>query len=287
MTVTNWIKASPHEQIYPQPRSALQNSGEQNTDLKGLENLAAGFEPITLKQMDAVALLNRTDTKFVMPVLELLTVLSQIQSQYRILSVNGMRLNHYRTLYFDTADFELYRLHNNGRADRYKVRSREYTDTQLSFLEVKHKTRKDRTIKERILTPQPLLQMTNEAVAWLHGVYPFDSRTLEPRLWNSFTRLTLVNRLYPERVTLDVAMTFYTLEQTVHLDGVAIAEVKMDHYQRSSPFLAQMHAHKIHPRGFSKYCMGVSLLYSEVKKNSMKPKLLFIEKLIGGNGLYD
>ncbi len=64
----------------------------------------------------------------------------------------GKRLNHYRTLYFDTPDFELYLLHVNGRADRYKVRSREYTDTHLSYLEVKHRTPKDRTIKERLST---------------------------------------------------------------------------------------------------------------------------------------
>ncbi len=110
------------------------------------------YAPISLKEMDAVALLNRTDTKFVLSTDQLLQALAALQHDYRILSVAGQRLNHYRTLYFDTPNFDLYNLHVNERSDRYKVRSREYTDSRRSFLEVKHKTNKGRTIKERIST---------------------------------------------------------------------------------------------------------------------------------------
>ena len=50
-----------------------------------------------------------------------------------------------------------------------------------SFLEVKHKTRKDRTIKDRIPTAQPVMEMNHEAENWLQTVYPFDCRSLEPK----------------------------------------------------------------------------------------------------------
>ena len=247
-----------------------------------LESLAADFAPISLKQMDAVALLNRIDTKFVMSTGQLLNALAALQDDYWMLAIQGQRLNHYRTLYFDTPGFELYHAHVNGRAERYKVRSREYTDSHLSFMEVKHKTRKDRTIKERLSTAQPVMQIDADLTDWLHDVSPLDGGTLEPKLWNTFTRLTLVSRQLCERVTLDVDLTFYTADKAAHLNGLAIAEVKMDANHGASPFLAQMRAQKIRRQGFSKYSIGVAMLYDQVKKNALKPKMLWIEKMMKG-----
>lgn len=275
MERTTWLTT----QTSQQPRALPDAAAGRRPGLSGLAGLAQGFAPITLKQMDAVALLNRTDTKFMLSNAQLLQALEAVQPGYRILAVAGQRLNHYRTLYFDTPDFELYHLHVNGRADRYKVRSREYTDSRESFLEVKHKTCKGRTIKTRILTPQPLVEMTLAAESWLHGVFPYDSRALEPVLWNTFMRITLVSKQHCERVTLDVDLAFYNESGMARLDGIAVAEVKMDAHGCASPFLAQMRTQRVHPRGFSKYVMGVSMLYERVKKNALKPKLLWIEKM--------
>ena len=124
-----------------------------------LGDLAEEYSPINLDEMEMVSLLNRKDTKFLMSTHQLLNSMRSLQDDYRILSINGKRLNHYRSLYFDTPDFRLYNMHVNGRADRYKVRSREYTDSQLSFLEVKHKTNKDRTIKDRLATTRLVVQL--------------------------------------------------------------------------------------------------------------------------------
>lgn len=252
------------------------------TSPPGLVALTQDFDPISLAQMDSVALLNRTDTKFVMSIAQLLLALAELRQDYTMLAVYGQRLNHYRTLYFDAPNFELYNLHVNGRANRYKVRSREYTDSRLSFLEVKHKTSKGRTIKDRLSTPQPVFHMTLETENWLHGVFPFDSCLLEPKMSNTFTRLTLVSKQHCERVTLDVDLTFFSADRVIRLDRIAIAEVKMDSCNRASPFMAQMRQQKIHPRGFSKYCTGVSMLYDQVKKNAMKPKLLWLDKMNRG-----
>lgn len=247
-----------------------------------LEGLTAGFAPISLKQMESVALLNRIDTKFLMPAEQMASALEALQDDYLMLAVDGRRLNHYRTLYFDTPDFRLYNAHVNGRAERYKVRSREYADSQLSFLEVKHKTRKGRTIKERLSTAQPVMQLTPDIEYWLRDVLPMDGGLLEPKLWNTFTRMTLVSKRCCERVTLDVDLAFYAAGDIAELDSVAIAEVKMDAGHAASPFLAQMRAQRIRRRGFSKYCIGVSLLYDRVKKNSLKPKMLWIERMMHG-----
>ena len=111
-----------------QPWSLPEPGVRWYTNPSSLEIRANGFEPISLQQMEAVALLNRTDTKFVMSTGQLLDALWAVQRDYWMLSVHGKQLNHYRTLYFDSPDFELYNLHVNGRADRYKVRSREYIE---------------------------------------------------------------------------------------------------------------------------------------------------------------
>lgn len=261
----------------PQP-----TAGVGRVALCTLETLAAEFDPISLKQMDAVALLNRRDIKFVMSTGQLITALTALSSDYWMLSINGQRLNHYRTLYFDTPDFEFYAAHVNGRAERYKVRSREYTDSHLSFLEVKRRTRKDRTVKERIRTAQPMMQMTLETTDWLRRVSSLEGDVLEPKLWITFARMTLVSKRHCERVTLDVDLTFYTADKVVRLDGLAIAEVKLDSSNPASPFLVQMRDQRIRPSSFSKYVIGVALLYDQVKKNPLKPKIRRIEKIIKG-----
>lgn len=253
----------------------------------GLVTLAECYEPISLDQMEDVALLNRVDTKFVMSTGQMMEALQALEQDYWMLSVVGQRLNHYRTLYFDTPKFDLYLMHVNGRADRYKVRSREYADTHLSFLEVKHRTPKERTIKERMVTTYPLTWMTAEAEEWLQGVFPYDSQALEAKLWNSFTRLTLVSKQRCERVTLDFDLNFKTTSRSTSLDKIAIAEVKMERGNCRSPFMQQMHAMKIHQRGFSKYCMGVGLLYDDIKKNALKPKLLWLDKMTRGVACYE
>ena len=247
-----------------------------------LERLVQGFEPISLMQMEAVALLNRTDTKFIMTQENLLTALTALQQDYWMLAVKDRRLNHYRTLYFDLPDFDLYRMNVNGRANRYKVRSREYTDSGLSFLEVKHKTSKGRTIKDRMQTQNPVIEMNSAFGTWLQEIFPVNYCCLESKLWNTFTRLTLVNKLYPERVTLDVDLAFQANHRAIYLGGLVIAELKMDVCNERSPFWEQMRAQHIHPRGFSKYCIGVAMTYEHVKKNSLKPKLRWIDKLTQG-----
>jgi len=244
-----------------------------------LAQLAERFDPIGLKEMDSLALLNRTDIKFVMTFNQLIMTLVALQSDYSILSVGGQRLNHYRTLYFDTPDFYLYHRHVNGAADRYKVRSREYADSHRSYLEVKHKVHNARTIKTRIRTNQPVTFIDMEVADWLDSVFPYDSRSMEPKLWNTFTRITLVSMCSGERITLDTNLKFYAGGEVVQLGGVAVAEIKMDTVNHNSVFLMQMRNQHLRPQGFSKYCLGVSLLYEQVKRNAMKSKILKIEKM--------
>lgn len=243
--------------------------------------LLATFDPIDLAQMDAVALLDRTDTKVVLRTSQLYTMLAALSAEYQVLDIDGVRLHPYQTLYFDTDGFAMYLRHHAGRPVRYKVRSRQYVDSRRSFLEVKVKTNKDRTSKQRIKTDGLITEFTPEASSFVGATLPLDAQSLEPKLWNSFSRITLVSKHEPERLTLDLDLSFDDGRQRINLPGLAIAEVKQEGINRQSDFLRQMRAMALRTTGFSKYCIGVAMLYPAVKHNNFKDKLRLVEKLMG------
>lgn len=266
----------------PQPKMQQTGHARLNGAVSTAETILNQYAPISLGEMANVSLQNRTDTKFVMHTSTLLAALSQLPNDYRVLVIGETRLNHYQTLYFDTADFDLYQRHHAGALNRYKVRSRAYLDSNLAFFEVKHKTNKKRTVKERLQTAELMTRVNRETAVFLQTHYPYEPGALLPVLGNSFTRITLVSRHRPERLTLDFDLAFYRGEQQLALPSLAIAEVKREGFTQTSDFVQQMRVLGVQPIGFSKYCLGVSALYPQLKRNNFKPLHLLVQKLTGG-----
>lgn len=237
-------------------------------------------DPITLGEMDSVSLQDRTDTKYVMTTRQLYDALQALGHRYRVLEIGDTRLHPYRSVYFDTPNFDLYMHHHAGRYNRFKVRSRQYVGTGLSFFEVKHKTNKDRTKKSRFRT-EGLLTSVNERARDFVDEIPVDLDALGPRLTNGFSRVTLVSKHASERLTLDLDVRFATDcgSNVVHLPGLAIAEVKQDGIDRNSDFIRHMRSIGVREMSFSKYCIGVSMVYSGVKHNRFKRKLDIVHRL--------
>ena len=229
--------------------------------------------------MADVALLNRTDTKYVLSVATLQKIMPNLADAYSTLSIDGQRSSQYRTLYFDSAAFGLYHRHHAGILDRYKVRSREYVDSHLAFLEVKHKTNKGRTVKSRLQTPKLAASFGSESTEFLDGAYPYDAAELEPKLWVDYRRITLVSRYRKERVTIDLDLSYSWEEQIISLPHLAIVEIKQDGVSHDSDMAQQLRQHHVRATGFSKYCVGISMIYPQVKHNNFKPKLRIVEKL--------
>lgn len=256
------------------------SSDQTATELfTSLQAALAGLSPITLDEISAVALLDRTETKFLMMERSVLGVLADVAQDYWLLSFGPVRLYRYLTLYFDTGNFDLYKRHQAGGRNRFKVRSRKYLDSNLSFFEVKQKVRENRTIKHRLQTADFLTQrsaLPNEFVA---DHLPDHAKALEPRLWNDYFRITLASLEHQERVTLDFGLTFRTATEATNLRGVAVAEVKQERWNSRSPFIQAMRARGYRPTGFSKYCIGVSMLYDGVKHNAFKPGLREMSKV--------
>jgi hypothetical protein len=239
------------------------------------------FSPLSLADMHSVALLRRIDTKYVLSEMQLYQVLSRITADYDVLDIAGRRMHHYQTLYFDTPDFALYRQHHDGWRDRYKVRSRIYADSALAFLEVKRKTNKNVTVKSRLQTPEVITRIDAGVDDFLLAHFPYSTKSLALKLWNSFYRMTLVSKHSVERLTLDIGLNFQVGNAQVTLPGVAVAEVKQQAFSLRSEFVGQMRALGVHSMSFSKYCIGISQYYIDVKRNKFKPQWRRIDTIIG------
>jgi hypothetical protein len=252
------------------------------TIIETLREAMSAFASISLDEMAGVSLLDRTDTKYLMSAHKALYLLASLVSDYRALDIKGVRANRYRTVYFDTDDFELYMRHHAGSEVRQKVRSREYLDSHVSYFEVKRKTNKDRTIKDRVQTGTLVTELpANGGTSdFLYSQFPLARPGLAARLTNEFHRVTLVNKRSEERVTVDFELRFSTDEHEISLPGLAVVEVKQAGFDRWSPIVRAMRVAGVPPRGLSKYCLGVTLLYPEIKHNNFKAKLLQIERLM-------
>ncbi|NNE54737.1 MAG: polyphosphate polymerase domain-containing protein, partial [Flavobacteriales bacterium] len=185
------------------------------------------FDPITLAEMDGVALMNRTDTKYVFGRDQLLKILEAVKDDYRILEIDGVRSSAYKTLYFDTPEMGFYRAHQNGKKNRYKVRSRKYVESDITFLEVKFKNNKGRTVKTRVNIDDFELDLSRESNDFIEQTSGTNFN-LVPSLWNSFNRITLVNQELPERVTIDTQLAFEMGDEHVKMKNLVIAELKQE-----------------------------------------------------------
>jgi hypothetical protein len=251
-------------------------------DLRTVSRLLDTFEPITLAQMDDVALLDRSEIKYVLPQSLLSPVLAELRDAYRVLVVAGQPFSRYRTLYFDTADLALYRRHHAGAPNHYKVRAREYVDSCAAFLEVKHKVGGRHTIKSRIPTDGLVTALTFQAADFLADTCPYMPDELVACLWNHYTRITLVSKQRAERITLDLNLAYIRGAERASLPGIVVAEVKYRGAPSASEFARLMRARHVRGTSFSKYCMGVSWLFPNVKHNKFKAKQRLVARLAQG-----
>ncbi len=247
--------------------------------IEELHAICEGLEGISLAEMDSVKLMDRNDSKFLLPAAKLPQLLAQSAHQFRILEVDGLRISPYNTVYFDTETNAMYHNHINKRAKRYKIRCRQYISSGLSFTEIKIKNNKGKTSKKRVKTstfPFP----DDKASLLIESKTPFKTNELKLMLENKFSRITLVDNSMKERITLDFNLQFKSQDKLIDMSTLAIAEVKSDGKMSINGFGALLKSNSIHPAGFSKYCAGMALLFPMLKQNSLKQRLRYIQKLV-------
>ena len=235
------------------------------------------FETITLSEMDDVKLMSRTDTKFVFNFSRLPEFLEKLSQFYRVMEIDGERLHHYKSLYFDTKDRKFYIEHHNRRVNRNKIRFREYVGSGLTFLEIKLKNNKGKTIKKRIKV-NSISEDITEQQQYIDKIvgYPIE---VSAKQWINFSRVTFVHKTQKERLTIDVNLTFNNKIDEGDLKNIVIAEVKQERMSRSSDFMKIAKEMSILPMRLSKYCISSMQLWPQLKQNRFKEKQLFINKL--------
>jgi len=246
-----------------------------------INELLETFTPITLEQMSNVKLMNRTDTKFVTNLDKLRQLLEMAQADYYVQDIDGGRNLEYDTTYFDTTDFDMYCQHQMGHTNRQKIRFRTYCVSGLQFMEVKTKNNHGRTKKKRIeVSDMDLADEEKRQFLAKHLRYVVDS--LQPALNNHFSRITLVNKAKTERLTIDSGLRFRNLLNGCErdMDDLVIIELKRDGLV-FSPVLEMLRRLRIHPHGYSKYCMGMALTCNGLLPvNRFKRKLIEVNKLV-------
>lgn len=246
-----------------------------------LQNILQQYAPISLAEMDNVRLMDRTDTKYVFARKNLEQVLMNMLPHYRILEVNGLRISRYESLYYDTNNFLLYHQHHCGKANRYKVRSRRYVESALSFFEVKFKNNKGRTIKNRVKQKQIDGSINDKAQSLLLQT-PLSPQLLEAQLWVNYSRITLVGVHHPERVTIDTQLHFKNSIAEKQYSDLVIAEVKQDKAS-GSPFIELMKQMRIREGSISKYCFAVASLNQHIRQNNFKQIIRQLNRIDNDN----
>ena len=243
---------------------------------------ALALPPITLEEMSGIKLMNRTDTKFVATLEQLVAFLSAVKGKYFIQEIDDKRIASYHTTYYDTDDYEMYRMHHAGRCVREKIRVRTYLDNGATFLEVKNKNNHGRTKKKRITVGGvDTLQSEIENVAPFLGKHAwYTLEQVSPVIENWFNRITLVNFGKTERLTIDFNLKFHHLksDRRDSLQRVAVIELKRDG-NVPSPALDILRDTRIKRSGFSKYCIGSALTHKGLKRNNFKERLTMIGKM--------
>ena len=168
------------------------------------------FSPITLTELNATAsYLKRIDRKFLLTWKQFSEVLEELKENFQILEIAGKKIFSYDNVYMDTDDYFFYNQHEWKEKARTKVRTRLYKDSDLAFFEYKQKEN-GVTSKYRYEFPsEEHGKMTKGKKRFFEGVWQsmYDSTVKTPKIFpaikTKYKRITLVDRLWGERLTID------------------------------------------------------------------------------------
>jgi hypothetical protein len=229
--------------------------------------------PVGLEELNsAAALQTRVDRKYVVPTRLARQLLATFTADMRVLEMDGSRSFAYDSVYFDTANLDSYLLAAHGRRRRYKIRTRTYVDSAVSFLEVKTEGAREATVKERIpyhlsdrarLTADGL-DYVKETLTAAVGAVP--AGALEPVLETRYNRTTFYLPESGSRATLDTEVTWQRPgEQPWELDGAVILETKSG--STAGPLDRHLWAHGVRPSRISKFATGMAALCPDLPAN--------------------
>ncbi len=215
------------------------------------------------------ALQTRHDRKYLIPLDDLVQLLSEIRNQVRTLEIDDARSFRYESVYFDTHSLATYHDAARSRPKRYKVRTRTYLDSETCALEVKSRNRRAQTVKYRLAYPlrhrSELTDIGQEFINFVLGSR-FDRQPLTHSLTTHFKRSTLLIGSSNSRATIDTDLEWTSpAGETIQLPNHVLIETKTDNGPTSVD--RTLWANHIRPMRVSKYSVGLATLYPELPAN--------------------
>ena len=123
--------------------------------------------------------------------------------------------------------------------------------------------------------PETLNEQLNQ---YISQHTPGNYRDFVPSLRVFFDRLTFVNKLANERLTIDLNLRYETNGVEKKIEKIAIVEVKQEKHS-TSPFRQLMKKQRLQNNYLSKYCLGLICLIKGIKMNRFQQKINALTKL--------
>lgn len=229
---------------------------------------AVGLEELN----GAAALQTRVDRKYLVDAALADRILATLPDRALVLEMDGLRSFTYDSVYFDTPGLDSYLLAAHGRRRRYKIRTRTYVDSAVSFLEVKTEGARAATVKERIpyagedrsrITAEGLEYITETLAAT--GPLP-NLGALQPVLETGYARTTLYLPGSGSRATVDSDVT-WTLPGSPGwtLDRKVVVETKSG--STAGALDRHLWEHGVRPSRISKFATGLAALCPHLPAN--------------------
>jgi hypothetical protein len=248
-------------------------SGAATPAEQAVATAAAAVEPIGLDELIELAeLQTRVDRKYFVPAAVFQRLIAELRGELRVLDIEGRRSFGYESVYFDTPQLSTYRAHVQRRRQRFKARTRTYTDTGQTMFEVKLNGPRGETVKQRLPHPaEHRAELTDEALAHLgtalcqayHQDLPAG---LRPTLVTTYRRTTFVSRSGEARLTCDVGLVCRDGGHEVRDTGDHVL-VESKSSARGSAADRILRELGVRPASVSKYCVGVAALHPELPSN--------------------
>ncbi|NRA55989.1 MAG: polyphosphate polymerase domain-containing protein [Gammaproteobacteria bacterium] len=247
-----------------------------------VDSVLSTFSSHGLSDLNNASLMNRVDSKFLVNRDQLPLILQHCRDQYSVLEIEQRQRFKYQSCYYDTGDLTFFYQHHQGKLNRIKLRHRSYVDTGTSFVELKFKNNKGRTIKTRVAAGDNPIVALERAQPFLidQGVSNLDD--LKAVQTGQYSRISLANETLGERLTIDSDLSFFNLTnwQSKTLSNVVILELKQHRHNRRSPLYQLMRTMAVRPQSFSKYCIGMALTRDpSLRVNRFKKNLLNLNKI--------
>lgn len=224
---------------------------------------------ISLDEMNDIAKLQtRVDRKYIVEQ-DVISSLAGSLPNATVLEIDGQQSFDYESVYFDTADFDLYKAAAHRRRRRFKVRTRVYQNPAACVLEVKSKGGRGQTIKMRQdYDTRDRRRLTLTGRSFVDGVVgrPGASDGLLPVLTTHYQRTTIVDPSNRSRLTYDQGLTFTDWRgQSIALDDLVVVETKSS----GAPSVADrwLWSQGLRPTKISKFCTGLAALHPELPAN--------------------